>query len=447
MSNLKLDIEQAFLYNDTYKGESKMMNLNLDYDSLPYKHVLCVDMKSFYASCSAIAIGLDPRTTHLAVVAHLKRPGSVVLAASPALKHDYGIRTGSRLFEIPNEDKIITVQAQMDLYLRVSVEITRLFNKYVPKESIHTYSVDESFLEVSGTSNLWGDAEEVAKRILNELKDTFYLDAAIGIGPNMLIAKLCLDLEAKKSGIAKWTYEDIPDKLWNVSPLSKMWGIGRRLEERLNNLGIQTVGDLANFSLNKLEKNFGVMGNQLYFHAHGIDLSELGAPILQEQVSYGTSQILLRDYNDREEIAHVILEMCEEVDSRARLNKKAGKTITLQVSYSKNSRKKGFNSSTTIKSHTNRTMEIYKTCLYLFRKSYIGEPVRQISISLGNICTDTYVQLDLLDQDRLRERKLNYVMDSIRDKHGKDALLRAVSYTKAGTALERSKLIGGHYAK
>ena len=118
----------------------------------------------------------------------------------------------------------------------------------------------------------------------------------------MLMAKFALDLEAKQKGIARWTYEDVPEKLWPLSPLSEMWGIGKRLERRLNNLGIFTVGQLANYDLEKLEKHFGIIGNQLYYHAWGVDLSEIGAPIMEGQISYGKSQILLRDYKDREEI-------------------------------------------------------------------------------------------------------------------------------------------------
>src|SRR5690625_7943227 len=126
------------------------MNPIINYSDFKERNILCIDMKSFYASCAALARGLDPLTTYVAVVADLNRRGSVVLAASPPLKKDFGIRTGSRLFEIPNDKSIKVISAQMNLYLEVYVEITRLFNKYVPKESINTYSVDESFLQVDG---------------------------------------------------------------------------------------------------------------------------------------------------------------------------------------------------------------------------------------------------------------------------------------------------------
>ncbi|MUV39713.1 putative UV-damage repair protein UvrX [Lentibacillus sp. JNUCC-1] len=292
-----------------------------------------------------------------------------------------------------------------------------------------------------------GRPEALAADIIEELEDTFGLTAAIGIGPNMLLAKLCLDLEAKQTGIAHWTYADIPDKLWPVTPLSKMWGIGSRLEQRLNRLGITTVGQLANYSLSRLEKTFGVMGNQLYYHANGIDLSELGAPILEGQKSYGKSQILLRDYHRPEDVACVILEICEEVGKRARTHAHAGRTISLGIGYSKTEGGGGFHRSLTIATPTNLTMDIYRASMYLFRKFYTEKTVRSIAVSLENICDDDHIQLDLFARDRAKEHTLSYTVDQIRNTYGSDALLRAVSFTPAGTALARSKLVGGHYAE
>ncbi|WP_102027120.1 DNA polymerase IV [Salirhabdus sp. Marseille-P4669] len=424
-----------------------MSNPTIDYGMFPKRKILCIDMKSFYASCAAVARGLDPMTCHLAVVGHIERSGSVVLAASPALKKDFGIRTGNRLYEIPNDPRIVIVTAQMKLYLEISVEITRLFNRYVPKESIHTYSVDESFLDVTGTERIWGSPHELAKMIQDEILESFQITSAVGIGPNMLMSKLCLDLEAKKKGIAEWTYEDVPEKLWSVSPLSQMWGIGSRLERRLNRMGIMTVGQLATYPLKKLEKAFGVMGNQLYYHANGVDLSELGAPILQGQISFGKSQILLRDYKDPEEVRYVVLEMCEEVAKRAREAHKAGRTVSFGLSYSKNEGGGGFYRSKSIDEPTNLTADIFDVCMQLFHQFYEGKTVRQLSISLSNITSDDYMQLDLFDQGREKKRALAHTMDGIRNKYGSAALLRAVSYTKAGTAVHRSGLVGGHYAE
>lgn len=416
----------------------------IDYEKLPRKHILCIDIKSFYASCAAVMEGLDPLESLVAVVGDKERKGSVVLAASPRLKKEYGIKTGSRLFEIPKDPRIHLIEPKMATYLRVSAEITRLFNRYVPKEAIHVYSVDESFLQVDGTDVLWGDVIDIARKIKDELMREFQLTCAIGIGPNMLMAKLALDLEAKHTGIALWKYEDVPKKLWPVSPLSEMWGIGRRLEKRLNGMGIFTVGQLASYDLTKLEKEFGVMGNQLYYHAWGIDLSEIGAPIMQGQISFGKSQILLRDYKNVKEIKTVILEMCEEVARRARNHRCAGRTVTLSIGYSHEELGGGFNRAKTIDIPTNITMDLYRICIELFDKFYDGRTVRQIAISLSNITSDENVQLNLFEPNLWKRKKLGYTVDGIRKRFGSDAILRAVSYTEAGTARRRAQLVGGH---
>jgi DNA polymerase V len=418
----------------------------VDYSKLPHHKILCIDMKSFYASCSAVMEGLDPLNCYLAVVGNLEQKGSVVLAASPKLKKEFGIKTGSRLFEIPNDNRIKLVEAKMATYLRIATEITRLFNRYVPKEAIHVYSVDESFVKVDKADHLWGDTHTIAAQIKDELEREFQLPCAIGIGPNMLMSKLCLDLEAKKKGIAEWTYEDVPEKLWSISPLREMWGIGRKIEKRLNGMGIFSIGQLAGYDLEKLEAKFGIMGNQLYYHAWGVDLSELGAPIMEGQISFGKSQILLRDYKEEEDIKHVILEMCEEVARRTRAHGKAGRTVSLGIGYSDSDFGGGFYRSHTIQEPTNVTMKLYQVCLKLFQTYYTGKSVRQISISLSNITDDAVLQLSLFEPNRLKEHELGYVVDRIRHRHGAGSLLRAVSYTSAGTARKRAALVGGHKA-
>ncbi|KAB2338972.1 UV damage repair protein UvrX [Cytobacillus depressus] len=416
----------------------------IDYNTMPKNQILCVDMKSFYASCSAVIEGLDPLECYLVVAGKKERKGSVVLAASPKMKKEFGIKTGNRLYEVPDDPRIIIAEPKMATYLRISTEITRVFNRYVPKEAIHTYSVDESFIRVDGVLHLWGDAFAIARKIRDDIEREFQLPCAIGIGPNMLLAKLCLDLEAKKFGIAEWTYEDVQTKLWPVSPLREMWGIGRRVEKTLNGMGIFTVGQLARYDLEKLEKKFGIMGNQLYHHAWGIDLSEIGAPIMEGQISFGKSQILLRDYKEEREIRHVILEMCEEVARRARNHRKAGRTISFGIGYSQDEFGGGFYRSKTIDAPTNVTMDIYRVCIQLFQQFYEGKTVRQISLSIGKLVDDKEMQLNLFDRNGWKKRELGYTVDYIRSKFGAGALLRAVSYTNAGTAKHRATLVGGH---
>lgn len=414
------------------------------YENLPDRKIICIDMRSFYASCAAVAEGIDVMTTPIAIIGNQDRKGSVVLAASPLMKEKYGIKTGNRLFEIPDDPAIRLIEPQMEFFINVSMEITRLLNKYVPKEAIHTYSIDESFMDLGGTEKLWGPPEETVKRIQQDMIDQFQLRSAVGMGPNMLLAKLALDLEAKKTGIAEWKYADVETKLWPITPLSQMWGIGGKLERTLNNIGIYSVGDIARSSLETLEKKFGVMGNQLYYHAHGVDLSELGAPLLEVQLSYGKGQTLYRDYVVRADILTVILEISEDIAKRARDAERAGRTVHLSVGYSKHVFGGGFARSQSLGEATNDTMTIYRLCIKLFDKFHDGRPVRHLSVSLTNLEEEHSMQLSLFDEHKWRNRALGQAVDSIRNKYGSTAVLRAVSYTKAGTALERAKLIGGH---
>lgn len=414
------------------------------YKQAPDRPIMCIDMRCFYASCMAMRENLNPFEVPIAVVGNFQQKGSVVLAASPPMKKRFGIKTGSRLYEIPKHPDIRLFEPKMEFFVQMSMEITNLINQFVPKEAIHVYSIDESFVDLSGTEKLWGPPEETAKFIQESIYRQFQIPSTVGMGPNMLVSKLALDLEGKKNGFAKWTYEDIPTKLWPISPLSEMWGIGKRTERTLNNMGIFSVGDLARSDLKTLENRFGIMGNQLYYHAWGIDLSPLGAPLAQGQISFGKGQMLMRDYRSRKEILAVILEMCEDVARRAREAHQVGRTISLGVSYSKDAFGGGFHRAHTIDEPTNDTMTIYRVCQQLLDEYYAERPVRQISISISKLESERSMQLTLFDNQKWRKRKLGATMDYLRSKYGTTALLRAVSYTEAGTATARAGLLGGH---
>lgn len=416
----------------------------MDYSELPNRSIACIDMMSFYASCIAVLHDLDVRTVPIAVVGNLEQKGSVVLAASPAMKKRFRVKTGTRLFEIPNHPDIKIFEPKMQYFLEMSMAVTNILHKYVPPEAVHVYSVDESFIDLSGTEKLWGPPEHTINEIRKEILETLQLHSSAGMGPNMLMAKLALDLDAKKTGFAKWTYDDVQTKLWPVTPLTEMWGIGRGTEKTLNNMGIFSVGQLARMPLEMLEDKFGIMGNQLYHHAHGIDLSEMGAPSQERQISYGKSQILMRDYNKIEEVKAVILEMCEDVAKRARDTFQAARTISLGLGYSKNAFGGGFQRARTIYEATNDTMKIYKVCLDLLAENYNRSPVRQISISITKLEDEHSMQLNFFEKENWKIRKLATAMDSVRNRFGSAALLRAVSYTPAGTAVKRSKMVGGH---
>ncbi|WP_100372120.1 Y-family DNA polymerase [Bacillus sp. FJAT-45037] len=420
------------------------------YEAFPKQAYLCCDLKSFYASVAAVKRGLHPLACKLAVVGDTKRNGSVVLASTPKLR-EMGIKTGSRLFEIPKDRDIIVVNAEMEEFLKVSTEITLHMEQFVPPEDIFVYSIDEAFIKL--TSKRWQGAEnqkKFAMMLQRSIKDHFGLTLAVGSSScNMLLSKVALDIEAKttEDHFAHWDYEDVQSKVWPIQPLSDMWGIGGRIEKTLMNMGIRAVGHLANTRLERLESKFGkVMGQQLYQHAWGIDLSDIHKPAKVRSKSYSVGQILLRDYRGEKEISTVILEMCEEVVRRARKHHSIGRTISLGLGYSRNEGGGGFSKQLTIDQPTNSTLDIYNTCLKLLRGNYKGETVRQVYVSLSKVTPDTERQLSLFEDEEevTKKRELGYVMDAIREKYGSTAILRASSYTKAGTTRHRSSLIAGH---
>ncbi|QVK18083.1 type VI secretion protein ImpB [Mycoplasmatota bacterium] len=410
------------------------------------RNIMCIDLRGFYASCECVMRGLDPMTDKLAVVGNLERQGSIVLAISPGLKK-LGYKNRCRFYELPKDQGIIMAPARMKAYLEFSQKIIEIFLKYVPREDLHIYSIDESFLDVTDTMHLFtNEIKEMARIIMADIFDETGLKSACGIGPNMLLAKLSLDLEAKKNpdGIAYWLYEDVERKLWPVTPLSEMWGIGRNLEKTLNLMGMYKVGDIAKYDVNKLSRKLGIIGEELYYHSHGIDRSLIRSPHHIHDHNYGIGQTLFEDYY--ENIRIVMLEQCEELGMRIRLRKRMGKTIHLSIGYSKDVGGGGFSRQMTLDEPTNITHEIYEACEYLFNKFYDGRPIRTIAISIGKLSEDRPIQLGLFE-DRARQQRLAYVMDEIRNKFGKKSILRGVSYLDKATSIRRSKLIGGHYAE
>jgi len=416
----------------------------VDYSSYPRNDVLCIDMRSFYASVEAVRLGYDPMKVMLAVVGDPSRSGSIVLAASPTLKKRYGISNVSRFYELPDDPNIVIVPAHMGDYLKKSVEITKFLNNYAPKEAIHTYSIDEVWITVNGMQRLYGDRWDIARKIKEDILKEFGLTCSIGIGDNKFLAKVVMDLHAKKAGIAECRYEDVAEKLW-PAPVQNVWGIGHRMMRNLNRMGIVKLGQIANYKLELLRKRFGVMGEQLYWHAWGIDLSPVFGDFAKtEQKGFGHGISLLRDYS-KEDVATCILELCEEVCRRARTADKAGKTIHLGISYSKDT-PGGFSRSRSVDIPTNVTMDVYEICMQLFNEFYNGESkIRHVYVTLGKLYDKQDVQLNLFE-DRTKKTDIGYVMDAIRDRFGSTAILRASSYTDAGIMIERSKKIGGHYA-
>jgi len=418
--------------------------MDLDYDDLPQKKILCLDMKSFYASVEAVSRGLDPLKTLLVVVGNKERSGSVVLAASPKVKEEYNIKTANRYYEVPKDGSILVVEPRMELYLNKSMEVLHIFNQFVPFEAVHVYSIDEAWLNLEGTEHLFGNMRETAEKIRRKILEDLGLPLSIGAGPNMFLSKVAMDIKGKKVGFAEWNYEDVSQKLWPVE-LEKCWGIGKKTAARLHRVGAKTVGDLAHLPLNWLEREFGIIGNQLYYHAWGVDLSSFDQESESSPKSLTKGITLWHDYKEYEHIETVILELCEEVTRRARARNLFGRTVSLRLGYSREQLRSGFRIQKSISTPTNLTGDVYEVCRQILDENYRGEWVRKISVSLGNFISDAALQLNLF-RDKEKEYKLAMTMDAVRDKYDSTALMWGRSLKKEAVTMDRSGTIGGHRA-
>ena len=413
-----------------------------------HRNFLCIDLKSFFASCECLDRGLDPFRYPLVVANPTQGNGAITLAVSPYLKTK-GVPSRGRLYQIPKHIQYTIAKPRMSLYLTKSREVVEVYLKYVAKEDLHIYSIDECFLDVTDYLKMYNKSDyELALDILKDVRETTGLYATCGIGPNMLLAKLSMDIEAKhnKDFIAKWEYADIPDKLWTISPLSKVWGIGPRMEANLNKLGIYSMYDLAHYDRNQLKKKFGVIGTELWNHANGIDLSRIGDMGKVEDKSYSHSQVLFKDYHG-DNIKIIIREMVEVIAIRLYKSHKTTSVIGLGIGYSK-SVGGGFFHQIKLSEPTDKDPDILANCLMIFDKFYESLPIRKVTISCGGLQDKIGVQLNIFDEfEEIKEQEqINQAILEIKDKYGKNALLKASSLLPDSTIYERNKKIGGHSA-
>ena len=413
-----------------------------------HRNFLCIDLKSFFASAECLDRGLNPFTTPLVVANLTQGNGAITLAVTPYLK-TLGVKSRGRLYEIPKNIKYMIAKPRMSLYLAKSREVVEVYLKYVSLEDLHIYSIDECFLDVTNYLKMYGKSDyELALDILEDVRKETGLTATCGIGPNMLLAKLSMDIEAKhnKDFIAKWTYDDIPTKLWPIHPLSKVWGIGPRMEVNLNRLGIYSVYDLAHYDRNKLKQKFGVIGTELWNHANGIDLSLIGDMEKTKDKSYSHSQVLFKDYNGNN-IKIIIREMVEVVAMRLHKNHVTSSLIGLGIGYSKDVGG-SFYHQIKLDQPTDIESVILANALMIFDKYYEDLPIRKVTVSCGRLQEKSGVQLNIFDNiEKIREQEqINEAILEIKDKYGKNALLKASSLLDDSTIQERNKKIGGHSA-
>jgi DNA polymerase V len=408
--------------------------------------IFCIDFKSFYASCECIDRGLNPYTTKLVVADKTRGEGTIVLAVSPFLK-TFGVPSRLRVFELPKDDEIIFAKPRMSRYLEMSSKAISIFLDYVNKDDLHVYSVDESFLNITPYLKMYNyDEISLAKKIKNRIHDELGLDVTIGIGPNLFLAKVALDNEAKNNQdqIPYWNEDDIKTKLHKITPLSKIWSIGSKTEKKLNKIGIYNLGYVSNTPKEILLSSFGILGGELHDHSNGIDTSDIRDKYVVDNHSLTVGQVLFKDYSIKD-IPILIREMLDDLMIRLRQEKSLTKKVSLSIRYSKEFNG-GFSRQTQLIDFTDDVDLIYESMLFLFDKFKQDLPVRALSLSLGNLISINHYQPSLFEDISLQERKrkLMLTLDNIKKRFGNNSIFRCDQLLESSNALERHNRIGGH---
>lgn len=431
-----------------------------DYKKEPLRDILFVDVKSFYATVECIYHGWDPLETLLVVASHADNTGNgLILAASPKAKETLGISNVSRIDNLPDHPLLKQVPPRMNLYIQENVALNQLFQTYVASEDLLIYSIDESILDVTHSLNLFFPSPNLsrqekrwllAKKIQKEVHEKTGLIITIGIGDNPLLSKLALDTDAKyqkaKGYIAEWTYQDIENKVWQIQPMTEFWGIGSRTKKQLAKIGINTIKQLAHTDIDLLYYRFGVIGEQLYHHANGIDRTILSEtpPVVKEK-SYSNSQVLPKNYTIQREIEIVIGELAEQVAARIRRHNCFASCVHLYIGAAYGESNGDFSHQMKI-SPTNTNKQLKAHCLHLFRKYYNGQAIRHIGISYSKLTYTQAHELDLFEDANkyLNEERLDKVIDNIRAKYGFHSIIYATSKLEGARSIARSHLVGGH---
>lgn len=421
---------------------------------------LVIDLKSFYASVECVERGLDPMTTRLIVADPSRTNRTICLAASVGIKA-MGVPNRCRVYQIPDHIDYIMAPPRMQLYLDYSSRIYKLYLKYFSPEDIHVYSVDEAFMDATHYGRIYRcSVRELAARILDDIRSTFGLYATCGIGTNMYLAKIALDIIAKHAPdfIGELTEDSYRRLMWDHKPLTDFWMIGRGTARRLAGIGIYTMRGIAMSDEHMLFRLFGVNAELLMDHAWGIETATIADIKSYKTVSSSISsgQVLARDYNYTD-CRLIVKEICDQLCLQLVKKGKITSNISLWLGVSAGclggmaagSRFAGIYGSVTLPSGADAVRQITTAVTGLYEK--IADPglyYRRVTVSFNNLDDEEYRQFDLFTdiQENGRDHALQQAALEIRRRFGKNAILKGRDLEEAGTVRERNLQIGGHRA-
>lgn len=392
--------------------------------------ILLCDMNSFFAS---VHQAMDPSLRGKPVVVGgdpAKRTG-IVIAASIEAKKGYGIKTGMTIGEARALcPKAIFMPPSHQDYAAFSSRINNILYSF--SDLVEPYSIDESFLDVTGTVHLFGSSQEIARRIQSRINTEIGVGVNIGIGSSKLIAKMAAELE-KPNKIISLTQEEWPKVIWPL-PVKELFGVGSRIGRWLNMIGVRTIGDLARLPVEHLRKRYGIIGEILHYSAHGIDFSPVDPGSFEVMKSVGNQITLPRDYRGYSNIQVVILELAEEVAQRARKAGYTGRRLSLTL---KDPNFITETHSVVLPEYTDITQEIYEAGINLMKKYWSPQvTVRLVGLALSQLIRGRGKQIDLF-ATREKLEKVDRAMDLIRSRWGHHSIKRAITMTQSGVYHER----------
>ena len=431
------------------------------------RQYLCIDLKSFYASVECVERGLDPMTTRLVVADPSRTEKTICLAVSPALK-ELGVRNRCRVFEIPKTIDYLMAPPRMALYIERSADIYEVYLKYVAPEDIHVYSIDEAFLDVTGYLTLHGcTARELGERIREDVVRTTGIPATCGLGTNLYLAKVALDITAKHSPdfFGELDEERYRATLWAHQPITDFWRVGAGTARRLAQMGIHTMGQLAMSPTEPLYQELGIDAEILIDHAWGIEPVTIAhiKGYKPQAHSLSSGQVLGCDYDfegglllAKEMADQLALELVDAHQVAHSANLAVGYRATERVvpteGHAPQANRWGELTSQGTRAFvapTSSSEVIRAEVETLYRHiTDRSRPIHRLTLSLGDVSADDHagLQMDLFSDPvaRERERRRLEAVNAVRAKFGKNAMLRAMDLLPEATARERNRQIGGH---
>lgn len=419
------------------------------------KSFICIDLKSFYASVECVERGLDPFKTNLVVADPTRSQSTICLAITPAMKK-LGVKNRCRIHEIPAGIEYITAMPRMQLYIDYSARIYSIYLRYISKEDIHVYSIDECFMDVTNYLSLYHMTEkEMAVELMDAVMKETGITATAGVGTNLYLAKVAMDIVAKhvEDHIGILNEISYRQKLWDHRPLSDFWRIGSRTEKKLAGYGIHTMGDIAYTSVTSedwLYKMFGIDAELLIDHAWGLESCDIHdiKNYHTEEHSLSNGQVLMRNYSF-EEAAVVVREMTDVLVLDLVSKGLITGSITLWIAYDHRYERPSSHGTVRLTSLTNSSITIMDEVDKLYQKitdRHTG--IRRIEICANRVMPEGYLQYDLFTDPAAveKEKNLQQAILDVKKRYGKNAIMRGANLLDCSTYRERNNQIGGHRA-